>query len=749
MFVTKDEIRQIANDIITDDINNDILFIVANKGFGKYRLLKEIYGTRFQDNVISVNGESFHSDSIVKNCLIHGIFEYLRRNNSIFNRTRLCRVVTKIGKPITIPKKFFFDFHIKISKVEIEYLLESLSINNLIDVYDDFSNNTPLVLFIKGAELGEDDEYYLKHAKSGKGDARLTYIIALRPDESGINLIKRVCQIRNERIWICPLLPTVKKQIANQKIVNIPAISLNDIQDSSSYQDFKRSVHFKDYYTPVFELVSELLSLNVNPSMIFTVANQEIRQEDFEYINDITKRLLHEPSASANSDALVSHNEKYIWVDALAYYIFVNEGVENLLLEMQKFYFSFLIDTSHWKDTLEEYGYRYDIAASVLNMDDRDKMNDFLKSMSQVPNNPFIPGIADYTSRLSDWIRTFSRPTVADKVHFSSMERLINELFSFRVGFSDVNIEALRIISNETGRLGSLDIALLITANKLRTKPELSKAEQTAINKLIKKSLDELIRWNDIILVEEVCDVLVLLKQINCLGTYYIPAITNNHAIYQYLKKTLERNNLNEGEIFMGRKTIFISYTNADVDIVNIIDNYLTECGYDVKRDIRDIGDYESIEKFMNDIRKQDFVVPIISDTYLRRNNCMYEITQLIKDENFTDRTFPVIVDLPKTEERSYSFFHPLYRAEIIKYWENETQKLKDVIETISAENRGELDLEIRRYSNYTQSIASFLDWFKNYLVGLIPNGVKNTKKKQIALEVAKKIDEKMISKNL
>ena len=113
MFVTKDEIRQIANDIITDDINNDILFIVANKGFGKYRLLKEIYGTRFQDNVIIVNGESFHSDSIVKNCLIHGIFEYLRRNNSIFNRTRLCRVVTKIGKPITIPRKFFFRFPYK------------------------------------------------------------------------------------------------------------------------------------------------------------------------------------------------------------------------------------------------------------------------------------------------------------------------------------------------------------------------------------------------------------------------------------------------------------------------------------------------------------------------------------------------------------------------------------------------------------------------------------------------------------
>ena len=148
----------------------------------------------------------------------------------------------------------------------------------------------------------------------------------------------------------------------------------------------------------------------------------------------------------------------------------------------------------------------------------------------------------------------------------------------------------------------------------------------------------------------------------------------------------------------------------------------------------------------MKSIRKQDFVVPIISDAYLRRNSCMFEIAQLIKDENYTHRTFPVVVDLPKTDGRNYNFFHPLYRAEIIKFWEDETKKLQDSVETISAQNRAELDLEIRRYSNYTQSIAVFLDWFRKYLVVLIPNGVMEKRLKQIALEGAKRIDEKMIA---
>ena len=125
----------------------------------------------------------------------------------------------------------------------------------------------------------------------------------------------------------------------------------------------------------------------------------------------------------------------------------------------------------------------------------------------------------------------------------------------------------------------------------------------------------------------------------------------------------------------------------------------------------------------------------------------MYEITQLIKDTDYPDRTFPVIIDLPKSEDRNYSFFDVLYRAEIIKHWEDETKNVKDYVASISPENRGELDFEIRRHSNYSQSIAEFLDWLKSNLVGVVPSGITEDKKKQTALEVAKKIDEKMISK--
>lgn len=96
-----------------------------------------------------------------------------------------------------------------------------------------------------------------------------------------------------------------------------------------------------------------------------------------------------------------------MWIDALGYYLFVNEGIEELLLEMQKFYFAFLIDTNKWKNVSSN---SFSYAEIEPNRDERNRMNQFLKRMSQISGNPIIPEISRYTARLSDWIRVFSRP---------------------------------------------------------------------------------------------------------------------------------------------------------------------------------------------------------------------------------------------------------------------------------------------------------------------------------------------------
>ena len=245
-------------------------------------------------------------------------------------------------------------------------------------------------------------------------------------------------------------------------------------------------------------------------------------------------------------------------------------------------------------------------------------------------------------------------------------------------------------------------------------------------------------------LAEEVCDVLILLKENGILREYYVPEISNNHSMYRYLAQCMENKNLEIGEIIMGRKTIFISYTDADAEVVDTIDTYLTSCGYDVKRDIRDIGNYDSIVEFMKKIRTQDFVVPVVSDTYLRRNNCMYEVAQLLKDDNFARRTFPVIIDPPKTSDRTYSFFDIRYQIEIINFWESEAKALNADIEKLSLENKAELSEEYRRIKNYAQTVSEFMKWFKSELVGVVPAGIDSTQKQLKAQDIAATIDSKL-----
>ena len=105
----------------------------------------------------------------------------------------------------------------------------------------------------------------------------------------------------------------------------------------------------------------------------------------------------------------------------------------------------------------------------------------------------------------------------------------------------------------------------------------------------------------------------------------------------------------------MPKKTIFLSYAHADEEDADQIDECLQNLGYDVKRDVRDVKHWGALRAFMQSIRKEDYVVLLVSDTYLRRDNCMYEVMQLLKDESYQQRAFPVVIDFSKEEKEKRS----------------------------------------------------------------------------------------------
>ena len=207
MFVTQNSVREQIRQIINDEINNDLIFIIANKGFGKYRLLKEINGFEYQRNVIVTNGDRFHSDSIIKNCLIQGIYEFLRRHNEINRRRQLSDLITKSGKKIPPWHRISFSFHVKLSPGDIECLVQDFSIKALSDIYKEFTDNIPLVFFIRGNELKENDVSFICSLPVENNTKKFTYVIALRPNTEGVEFIRRILENRDGkdgRVWISP-----------------------------------------------------------------------------------------------------------------------------------------------------------------------------------------------------------------------------------------------------------------------------------------------------------------------------------------------------------------------------------------------------------------------------------------------------------------------------------------------------------------------------------------------------------------
>lgn len=147
--------------------------------------------------------------------------------------------------------------------------------------------------------------------------------------------------------------------------------------------------------------------------------------------------------------------------------------------------------------------------------------------------------------------------------------------------------------------------------------------------------------------------------------------------------------------------TIFLSYCWADKEIANKIDTSLTNCDLKIIRDIRDIENWKSIREFMQSIRNQDYAIFIISDNYLRSTNCMFEVYEMLKEQQYQDRIFPVILE--------HKIYNPTEKINYIRYWERECSKLEAGIRSIDPANSSELTLELRHMRQISQSIGEFM----------------------------------------
>ena len=128
----------------------------------------------------------------------------------------------------------------------------------------------------------------------------------------------------------------------------------------------------------------------------------------------------------------------------------------------------------------------------------------------------------------------------------------------------------------------------------------------------------------------------------------------------------------------MDSKKIFMSYSWKNKDIADIIDLDFQQYGIKLTRDVRDASDYTNLSSFMDRIKEHDYAIFLITDSYLKSRNCMYEATQFMKRQNHIQRTIPIVLEShPNLVGRIYNREkHDFY----IEHWNNRFMKLQNKI---------------------------------------------------------------------
>ena len=125
------------------------------------------------------------------------------------------------------------------------------------------------------------------------------------------------------------------------------------------------------------------------------------------------------------------------------------------------------------------------------------------------------------------------------------------------------------------------------------------------------------------------------------------------------------------------RKDPFLSYSRENLEQALLLRIQLTRRGVGLVWDRDDLQVGDSISEFMESVQDWPEVILLVSDSYLRSVSCMREVLAVMDGERPFLRMKPLI--LP-----SARIFTPEGRAEYVRYWSTEYQRLQEQVAGIS-----------------------------------------------------------------
>ena len=143
-----------------------------------------------------------------------------------------------------------------------------------------------------------------------------------------------------------------------------------------------------------------------------------------------------------------------------------------------------------------------------------------------------------------------------------------------------------------------------------------------------------------------------------------------------------------------GIAEVFVSYAWNDESraIVDRLQHALAQQNIRLLRDREEVRYKDSIREFMRRLGRGKCIVVIISEKYLKSENCMFELIEVIRNTAFRERIFPIVLS-------DANIYKAVGCIKYVQHWENEIKELDAGLKTVRADNLVKLQENLNTYS--------------------------------------------------
>lgn len=705
-----------------------VSFVVGHRGMDKTRVFRKMssHGVSDGSRKGEVKQRIRRAGSSIEGCLEDAIVVYIRHNNSLVTRSHFLTVLEQHDGKLHVPRLAFF-MRRKIREDEIRNALRAMAPLELWELYQEVANNIPLSLFVIKPTISEEDKNFLLKLSEHTFVNGLSLFIATRPYADNLRKIQKVLG-QKEGCRVAPLLPRVQKDASNgeshgQRIV----VSIDGVDACGSVDSLADAMSAYDCYFELLGAPRRIVNELDNPAYLFLLGRQEITIRSSKDLALFWRQADKKPILSIASQGSI------LLVDSLAYYLTLSQFDEEVHQRTQTFFLSTFLTCGN---------------------DDKNRRNSRLRFLSEagvehpcVLARRFPEYFSDFAVTTRLLVKDSKKGVNSAVDYYQETEKLIGCVCEY----SEQLLKVLSLVYHTSGVLWILDFGLeriecaLLDQQRKRTEGELSKAELSEVElRFIELCVFEAYRWLDTTLADKLLRVaeaaLLCGIPVSLLPSDMRDA--SKECIIDHFNQGLRKLHMSiVDDGLIGQATVFLSYCHKDNDVANAIDEKLSELGYLVRRDCRDVVRWGQLREYMMSIRNQDYVIPILSDSYLHSENCFFELTWLVGDDTFADRTFPIAIEFP--EDKGKSIFGFDYRIEIVKYWQDQAKEYENQLKGIDPENIAGLAVKYRDIKYMAQSADVFLQEFLgNRLIGTLSGEDPNApeKAKELVCEIDRRI---------